>query len=128
MSIVLIKGPPKSGKSHTANALRNMQISNRRGALMIDEANEADLTGLLEKLLIGVTLPNALATAVGKLAEGETPEAAIKRTDLKTLPWKPQSMVILVGAKESVLAQIEEKLPGFTAAMGPIFTITTGTA
>jgi len=108
MSIVVIKGPPKSGKSLIANALRNNQIAFRNGALLVDEDQEGDARHLIEKLLVGAPVP-------------ENPVA-----DISELPWKPRCMVIVVGAKEAILDEFEALVPGFSEAMGPIYTINTG--
>lgn len=106
MSITLIQGPSKTGKSLIANALRNNQISNKNGALLVDDTSGGELDVLLEKLLVGVNLP-----------------AVVDR--LHDLPWKPNPMVILVGDKASLLADFEARLPGFAAFFGPVYTITT---
>jgi hypothetical protein len=108
MSITIIKGPSKTGKSLIATALRNNQISNKNGALLVDESSDGELDVLLEKLLIGINLP----AVVDNLSE---------------LPWKPEPMVILVGDKASAewMAAFEARLPGFAAFFGPVYTINT---
>jgi hypothetical protein len=106
MSITIIQGQSKTGKSLIANALRNNQISNKNGALLVDDTSDGELDVLLEKLLVGVNLP----AVVDNLAE---------------LPWKPEPMVILVGDKASLLDAFEARLPGFTAFFGPVYTINT---
>lgn len=106
MSIILIKGPPKSGKSTLANALRNYQIANGRGALMVDEAGDADPKALLEKIISAAQLPAG--------------------ADVKAVPWKPNSAVILVGGQDKLLATFEKLVPGFTAYFAPIYTVSTG--
>lgn len=108
MSVVIIKGKPETGKTLIAIALRNNQISNKHGALLIDEFSEGDTDILLEKIIVGVNLP------------AEAPK------DLKQIPWKPNSMVILVGEKAEMLEVFEARLPGFTKHFSPIFTIDTG--
>lgn len=107
MPITIIKGPAQSGKSQLANALRNSQITNGKGALLIDDDNDGDIKPLIEKLLLGVELPN--------------PPPA----NLKKLPWKDDPLVIIVGAKESILKKLESALPGFIEFFGPIRTLTT---
>jgi hypothetical protein len=103
--IVIIQGPPKSGKTQLANSLRNAQISMKKGALLIDEDTQGEIKPLVEKILIGVELP---------------PKENIP-ADLKELPWKPESMVILVGERaDSALQALEDAVPGFTAFHGPV--------
>lgn len=104
MSICIIKGTEKSGKTLIANALRNNQISNKQGALLIDEDQNGDTDILIEKIIIGEKFDS---------------------NRWKELPWKPNSMVILVGEKESMLAEFEEMMPGFAEFFGPVYTVTT---
>ena len=111
MSVVIITGPPKSGKSLIANALRNNQISNKHGALLIDEANDGAPDILLEKILIGEKLPQP---APKNWAE--------------SLPWKLNAMVILVGDQAKMLDVFEGMLPGFAEHFGPVYTVSTGVA
>jgi hypothetical protein len=106
MSITIIQGQSKTGKSLIATALRNNQISNKNGALLVDESSGGELDILLEKLLVGINLPAVV-------------------TNLAELPWKPEPMVILVGDKAALLADFEARLPGFAAFFGPVYTITT---
>jgi len=107
MSIVIIKGAPKTGKSLIANALRNDHIAKGCGTLLIDEQNDAGMDVLVEKLLVGDKMPK------------EAPK------DLSSLPWKKTPMVIVVGDKTAVLDAIEAALPGFKALMGPVYYIET---
>lgn len=107
MSIVIIKGKPETGKTLIANALRNNQISNKHGALLIDEGSEGDTDILLEKIIVGVNVPV------------EAPK------DLKDIPWKPNAMVILIGEKVEMLDVFEARLPGFKKHFAPIYTIDT---
>lgn len=104
MSIVIIKGPSKTGKSLIANALRNNQISNRKGALLVDEDQNGDMNILLEKIIVG---------------------ANFNVEKWKELPWKNEPMIILVGAKHEYLPTLETLMPGFTEFFGPVFTIDT---
>lgn len=105
--IILINGPAKSGKSSIAAALRNNQISNKHGALLIDENSDGDLDVLLEKIIVAKTVPEVCGRPIGDI------------------PWKPDSMVILVGAKSSMLAAFEKRLPGFEKYHGPVYRIDT---
>ena len=107
--IIFINGPAKSGKSSIATALRNNQISNKHGALLIDEQCDGELDPLIEKIIVGVNVPQTAPA------------------DLSSIPWKPNSMVILVGPMESMLDKIEARLPGFTEFHGPVYRVDTGT-
>ena len=111
MSIVIISGAAKSGKTLIANALRNNQISSKKGAMLIDETNDGEMKPLLEKILIGIQLP------------AEIPD------DWQTkLPWKPDPMIVVVAEKQKMLAEFEAILPGFKKQFGPVYTIKTGIA
>jgi hypothetical protein len=105
MSIIIINGPAKSGKTLIANALRNAQISAKNGALLVDETQAGDPVHLIEKLLAGTTLTPG--TPAGKLA------------------FKPNPMVILVGKQAAMLEVFEKLVPGFTKAVGPTYSLTT---
>jgi NAD kinase len=112
MSIVIIKGQPKSGKSLIAAALRNNQISYKKGALLVDDFQKGEVKHQLEKILDNaLPLPDGVGQAAG--------------FDVKKLPWKPDSMVILVGG-DGFLAEAEKLLPGFIALFQPTYTIETG--
>ena len=110
MSIVKITGPAKSGKTLLANALRNNQVSQKRGALLIDEQTEGELVHMVEKIIAGAVL--------------------VPGTPADKIPWKPESAVILVGDRASMLSSIlydiEKMVPGFTATHGPVYTVQTG--
>lgn len=114
MPITIINGPPRSGKTQLAHALRNSHIGQSdaergiiKGALLIDDSCDGEIKPLLEKLLIEAELP------------AEPP------TDLSKLPWKDEPLIILVGKKAKFLDQLERALPGFAAHFGPIRTLTT---
>lgn len=109
MSIVLIKGASQTGKSLIANALRNHQISNQSGALLIDESNDGNLRILVEKLIIAEPLPDVVPSNWAD-----------------TIPFKKNPMIILVGNKDSFLQDAESLLPGFIDKFGPIYTVDTG--
>jgi hypothetical protein len=107
--IYIIQGAPKSGKSFFANTLRNQAVSQKRGALLIDdfdphkdEKKQAQAKHLVEKLLIGTPLPGNVE-------------------DLNALPWKKDPVIILVGERGlKKLAEIEALVPGFKAKFGPV--------
>ena len=109
MSIMIITGPAKSGKSLIASCLRNNQISNKHGALLIDEACDGEPDVLLEKIIVGVTMPTDPPTGW---------ESAI--------PWKSNSMIIVVGEQAKMLDVFEKRLPGFAKHFGPTYTVETG--
>lgn len=106
MAIVKITGASGTGKSFVAAALRNNQISNGHGALLIDEQNEGELDIMLEKIIVGVNLPKE-----------------IPKNWAEIIPWKPNSSIILVGEKVSLLGDIEKRLPGFTDVFSPVYEI-----
>lgn len=105
MSICVIKGPAQSGKSLIARALRNNQISNKKGALLIDEDQNGELNIQLEKIIAGDNF---------------------NTKTWKSLPWKPDAMIITVGDKDKVLDEFEAMMPGFKEFFGPVYTVNTG--
>lgn len=108
MAIFLIQGASGTGKSTIANALRNNQVAHKKGALIVDEASDAEAKPLLEKLLVGAELPQ--------------PAPAGWQSKL---PWKDSPTVILVGAKAALLDVFEEMLPGFRQKFGPVHLVQT---
>lgn len=101
--IIHIEAPRKKNDEALiiANALRNGQIGQAKGGLLIKESTDADPRYLLEKLINGDALP---------------PEPLPARN----VNWKPEGMVILVGTSISLLGKFEELVPGFTKRFGPI--------
>lgn len=106
MSIVIITGSPESGKTLTANALRNDAISRGRGCLLIDDTQDGEAIPLLEKIIAGVPFD--------------------PKTPISEIPWKEDPLIIAVGSGKDRLDEIEALLPGFKAAMGPVYTVDTG--
>ena len=104
MSIIKITGPKGSGKSLIAEALRNSQVPAKKGALLIDEQTDTNgnLEIHLEKIIIA---------------------AKFDKAKWKDLPWKRDSMIILVGNKTSLLDEFEVMMPGFKEFFGPVSTI-----
>jgi len=102
--IFIIEGPAKSGKTTLANALRNSQISQKKGCLLVDEDQDGDLDILLEKIIVGEKL-------------GDKPDVA-------KIPWKPESMIVFVNAKQSLLKDIETRVPGIIELLGPVKKVT----
>ncbi len=106
--IICIEGPAKSGKSIIATALRNSQISQRQGALLIDDkADVSELNHHIEKIIDG--------------------EPLVPGTEASKIKWKKSPLVVLVGSERStkLLAEIEKLVPGFSKVMGPVTKLTT---
>ena len=101
MSIMIISGPKGSGKSTLANALRNEQIRNGKGALLVDDDQEGEIKPLVEKLLKGVEFP-----------VDDPPK------DLKSLPWKDNPMLIVVEGKRKFFEELEDFCPGLAKIFG----------
>jgi len=108
MPIIHITGPAKSGKSLMGNSMRNTQISNGKGALLVDDTQEGEARYLLEKLIDGDHL--------GAIS-GDGP--AIPRP-AKDVNWKPEPAIIFVGDKIKLLDEFEKIVPGFTKMFGPV--------
>lgn len=117
MAITIIKGPPKSGKSLLANSIRNTHIGKGldeksgtfHGCLLIDDTQDGEPRHLLEKLIVGVALP-----------EDGTP------VPVDELPWKHDPQIVIVGdAKAKLLKTFEKLVPGFMERFGPVHTLTT---
>jgi len=113
MSITIIKGPSKSGKSLLAKSLRNNAVNEKRGTLLVD-VEMADTFAMLEKILIGVSLPRP---AEGK----ESLDPAV----WQKLPWKKDPLIVVVGDKVAALEKFEKLLPGFAKFFGPTYVIET---
>ena len=139
--IILIKGNASTGKSLIANALRNNQIAQGNGALLIDEDTEGDLDPLLEKIIAGKALADlsptreqqdarGVAMTLPELDEGgnvlnEPAPLYANLAEAATIPWKPHSLVILINDREDMLEQFEQRVPGFRDVLGPVVTLTT---
>lgn len=89
-----------------ANSLRDNQLRQHKGALLVREDCDGDDPHLLEKILDGVKFNPAVP--------------------VEKQPWKPESIVILVGKASSKLAAFEKLLPGFEKHFGPVKKITIG--
>lgn len=101
--IIKIKGPAKSGKTTIANALRNSQIGQKKGCLLLDETTVGEINHLLEKIIVGAPF----------------------KEGMKDIPWKDDVMVITVNDKDSMLDEIGKLVPGFIETHGPVITLTT---
>lgn len=86
-----------------ANTLRDGQIGKKCGALLVREDCDGGNKELLEKILIEDEF------------DGSVP--------VSQQPWKPNSIVILVGKAKSRLAEFEKLCPGFEKHFGPATTI-----
>jgi hypothetical protein len=106
MSILIIKGPAKSGKSLLANSMRNTAISSGCGALMIDDHADGEAVHHLEKIIQGDRFVPGTAAA-----------------DVK---WKKDPKVILVNSGEDRLKEFETICPGFTTVHGPVSKMNVG--
>lgn len=85
----------------SAAMLRDQQIHQRNGALLIRPDCDGEINHLIEKII-----------AKDKFIPGE------KTVD--EINWKPSSIVILVGKGQLFLLEFEKVLPGFTEYFGPI--------
>jgi len=83
-----------------ANTLRNQQITQGKGALLIRPDCDGDPVHLLEKIIDG-----------DRFIPGEKTVDQIK--------WKKESIVILVGIGRDLLADLDYKCPGFSTYFGP---------
>lgn len=86
-----------------ANSLRDNQLRQHKGALLVREDCDGGNKELLEKILAGVVLDTSIP--------------------VDEQPWKPESMVILVGKASAKLSEFEAMLPGFADYFGPMKTI-----
>lgn len=100
MTILIIEGPAKSGKSLLANSMRNTAISGGRGALLIDDHSDGDAIHHLEKIIQG--------------------DKFVPGTAASDVRWKKDSQVILVNSGADRLAEFETICPGFTTVFGPV--------
>jgi len=100
MAILIIDGPPKSGKSLIANGLRNTAISAGKGALLIDDHADGDAIHHLEKII-----------KADKFVSG---------TPAEEVNWKPDPQIILVNSGAERLKDFDAICPGFTAKFGPV--------
>lgn len=108
MAIIHITGPAKSGKSLLANSMRNTQIGNGKGALLVDDTQDGEARYLLEKLVVGIPLGEK---------SGEGPAVPRPAADI---PWKDDPVIIFVGDKIALLDEFEKIAPGFTKMFGPV--------
>lgn len=86
-----------------ANAMRNANIAQKKGALLVREDCDGGNKELLEKILVAVEFD---------------PQVAVEAQ-----PWKPDSVIILVGTAASKLNEFETMCPGFTEFFGPVIAL-----
>ena len=86
-----------------ANTLRDGQIAKKLGALLVREDCDGENPRLLEKILVAVEFNGAVSC--------------------DKQPWKPGSIVILVGEASAKLDEFEAMCPGFKEYFGPVTTI-----
>jgi len=84
-----------------ANSVRNSQIGQGKGALILRAGETGEPRHLLEKIIVAEALP-----------EDGTPVPAAD------VPWKDDATVLLVGGAESFLAAFEALVPGFNELFG----------
>lgn len=100
MSIVHFTTHSKQARAK-ADELRNTQISAGKGALIVDEKQKGEPRYLLEKIVYGAALSQPVKA--------------------DAVPWKPDSMIILVGKDApKVLDDFEALSPGFKKRFGPV--------
>jgi hypothetical protein len=84
-----------------ADDLRNSQISQGKGALIVDEKQDGEPRHLLEKIIAGMPL--------------------LEPTPADKIPWKKDPLVILVGkSAPKALEHFEKLVPGFKRMFGPV--------
>lgn len=117
MSITIITGPAKSGKTLIASALRNNKINQREGALLIDEHMDLqDIGPHIEKILVGATFPKDPPPSPAESWLDDGPNGK------PLLPWKTNPTIIVTGDRaEDVLARLESVLPGLKKKFGPVY-------
>lgn len=114
MPIIKIKGGAGSGKTMLATALRNTQINQRKGCLVLDDDTrviDPEGNSLKERLL-------------EKIIDG----AAFDADNWKNLPWKKDTLIIAINEREALIDEFEQLMPGFTEMMGPVWEVQTKTA
>lgn len=84
-----------------ANTMRNQNIHQMKGALLVREDCDGEVNRLLEKIIVA-----------DKFVPGEK--------DIAEINWKPDPVIILVGTASAFLAKFEEACPGFTEFFGPV--------
>lgn len=104
--IIFLKGNSPKEMRLMGDAIRNTQISNHRGALLIDDdSKDAEAKPLIEKLINGAPL--------------------IQGVDLSSLPWKENPTIILIGDTGAAkLKELEAAAPGLTDYLGPVKVVT----
>jgi hypothetical protein len=127
MPIMHITGPKKSGKSLLANSMRNTQITNGLGALLVDEDQEGEPRYLLEKIVAGVSLGKeaGFGPAVPRPAadvpwKGWTAPILTEDGISETEFIRQDPLIIFVGDKISLLDEFELITPGFLELFGPV--------
>ena len=108
MAIFLVTGPSEAGLTMLANALHNNQVTQARGALLIDATCDRSLLpAMVDKLLVDTPLPKDVP------ADWQT-----------KLPWRRDCAIVIVGEQTDIIAALEAKLPGFIEHFGPIWAVT----
>jgi len=105
MSIIVINSSDPNANEVIATSIRNSQISQGKGALIVRAGADHERRHQLEKIIVAKALPS----------DG-TPVPA------ENIPWKPDSTVVVMSSDLFVLEEFEELVPGFKEALGPITT------
>jgi len=128
MPIIQITGSDPVANRTIADMLRNNQINNGKGALLIDPAQGGEPRFLLEKLVEGSAqapkvAPDGSAFVPVSHFGVEPGDDTLVVWNADRVAWKPDPLVVLLGGDTSILDQFEAIAPGFKAMMGPVRTL-----
>lgn len=104
--IIHLVGPVSDATTLIANSLRNSQVGQAKGGLLVHDGAGGEPLHLIEKLVAG---------------DPELPPAPlIAGTPAEKINWKREPMVILVNDRIKLLDEFEAIAPGFVEQLGPI--------
>jgi hypothetical protein len=124
MAIFVIEGSDKAAGRTLAATMRNTQIGNGRGCLILDDlAAEADVEVLVEKLIVGDKVPvDVVKHATVEIVD----DAPVVKRGIDAIKWKNDPFVIVVGeVGKTLIKKIEERVPGFIAKFSPVSGVST---